>query len=283
MTLYFSRMSRRRRLPSLLRGFSVRDLAAPGFSRAVSIASAIAVLLIMIGLGAHAAGPAVGKLTWLGQSCFLLETAAGTRIVMDPLPKGLGYALPGGLKADAVTISHEHADHNNLGLLTNKPKILRGLTADKKGWTKIDEKVKEVSVRSIGVYHDGNRGAERGINTVFVFEVAGMRLVHLGDLGHELTDDQLSDIGAVDVVLIPVGGATTLDAHLATRVIDQLHPRVMVIPMHYKTDAATDKDLAAVDSFLAGKPNVRRESGNTIPLTPLKGRPGTEVVVLGYK
>ena len=252
-------------------------------SSPASLALALTAVLAS-GLGARAAGPAVvGKLTWLGQSCFVLETAAGTRIVMDPIPKGLGYPLPGGLKADAITISHEHADHNNLGLLSNKPRILRGLTADKKGWTKIDEKVKEVGVRSIGVYHDGNRGTERGINTVFVFEVAGMRLVHLGDLGHELTDDQLSEIGAVDVVLIPVGGATTLDAHLATRVIDQLHPRVMVIPMHFKTDAATDKDLAAVDSFLAGKPNVRREPGNTVPLTPLKGRPGTEIVVLGYK
>jgi L-ascorbate metabolism protein UlaG (beta-lactamase superfamily) len=226
---------------------------------------------------AQAAGSAIGKLTWFGQSCFLLETAAGTRILMDPLPKGLGYPLPSGLKADAVTISHEHGDHNN------KARVLRGLTPDKKGWTRIDEKVKEVSVRSIALYHDSNRGADRGLDTAFLFEVAGMRIIHLGDVGHLLTDDQLSAIGAVDVVLIPVGGTFTLDAHTASRVVDQLRPRLLVIPMHYKTDVVTVKELAGVEPFLAGKPNVRREEGNSLPLTPLKGRPGTEIVVLGYK
>ncbi len=236
-----------------------------------------------LGPVARAAGSSVGKLTWFGQSCFMLETNAGTRILMDPISKGFGYPLPAGLKADAVTISHEHPDHNNLALLGNKPKVLRGLTADRKGWTRIDEKVKEVSVRSIAVYHDGNRGAERGINSAFLFEVAGMRILHLGDLGHLLTDEQLSAIGAVDVVLIPVGGTFTLDAHQASRVVDQLHPRLMVVPMHYKTDVSTTKELASVDPFLAGKPNVRRETGNSVALTPLKGRPGTEIVVLGYK
>src|SRR3954451_13218043 len=242
------------------------------------------VLAGALALHARAAGPPViGKLTWLGQSCFVLETAAGTRIVMDPIPKGLGYALPAGLKADAVTISHEHADHNNVGLLTNKPRILRGLTADKKGWTRIDDKVKEVAVHSVGVYHDENRGAERGLNTVFLFEVGGMRIAHLGDLGHLLTDEQLSAIGSGDVVLVPVGGAFTIDARQATRVVDQLHPRLIVIPMHYKTDVLPIKELAGVEDFLAGKPNVRREATNTIPLSTLKARPGTEIVVLDYK
>jgi L-ascorbate metabolism protein UlaG (beta-lactamase superfamily) len=257
-----------RRLSLLALGFVAAGLsgAVPPARRALAASSSV-----------------VGMLTWYGQSSYLREPAAGTRIVMDPIPTGLGYPLPPGLKADAVTVSHEHADHNNLGLLVNKPRILRGLTADKKGWTRIDEKVKEVSVRSIPVYHDGNRGADRGLDTAFLFEVAGMRIVHLGDLGHLLTDDQLSAIGAVDVVLIPVGGAFTLDAHTAGRVVDQLRPRLLVIPMHYKTDAVTIKELAGVDPFLAGKPNVRREEGNTIPLTPLKGRPGTEIVVLGYR
>ena len=106
-----------------------------------------------------------------------------------------------------------------------------------------------------------------------------MRIVHLGDLGHLLTDDQLSAIGAVDVVLIPVGGTFTLDAHKASRVVDQLHPRVMVIPDALQDRRGHDQGAGGVDAFLAGKPNVRREAGNIIPLTPLKGRPGTEIVV----
>ncbi|HVZ74162.1 MAG TPA: MBL fold metallo-hydrolase [Polyangia bacterium] len=251
------------------------------FFAAVMVAGVALGALVM---HARAAGPPViGKLTWLGQSAFVLETATGTRIVMDPIPKGLGYDLPAGLKADAITISHEHPDHNNVGLVVNKPRVLRGLTADKKGWTKIDEKVKDVAVRSVGVYHDDQKGAQRGLNTVFIFEVGGLRIAHLGDLGHLLTDDQLSAIGSVDVALVPVGGTYTLDAYQATRVIDQLHPRLVVVPMHYKTDALTIKELATVDEFLERKANVRREPTNTLTLTPVKARPAVQIVVLNYK
>jgi L-ascorbate metabolism protein UlaG (beta-lactamase superfamily) len=232
---------------------------------------------------ARAATPVGGKLSWLGQSCFVLETAAGTRVVMDPIPKGLGYDLPPGLKADVVTVSHEHPDHNNIGLLTGKPRVLRGLTADKKGWNKIDEKVKDVAIRNVGVYHDEQRGAQRGLNSVFIFEVGGLRIAHLGDLGHLLTDEQLSAIGSIDVVLVPVGGSFTIDAYQATRVIDQLHPRLVVIPMHYRTPVLTIKELQTVDEFLVRKANVRREAGNTLTLTPVKSSPGAEIVVLNWK
>jgi L-ascorbate metabolism protein UlaG (beta-lactamase superfamily) len=252
--------------------------------RILSLGPLVAALSVGLGLYAMAApAPVVGKLSWLGQSCFVLETAAGTRVVMDPIPKGLGYQLPLGLKADAITISHEHPDHNNVALLANKPRVLRGLTADKKGWARIDEKVKEVAIRSVGVYHDDDRGASRGLNTVFVFEVSGLRIAHLGDLGHLLTDEQLSAIGSVDVALVPVGGFYTIDARQATRVIDQLHPRLLVIPMHYKTDVSTIKELAGADEFLAGKSNVRREPTNTLTLTTVKARAATEIVVLQYK
>jgi L-ascorbate metabolism protein UlaG (beta-lactamase superfamily) len=243
-----------------------------------------AVLAGALALHARAAGPPViGKLTWLGQSGFVLETAAGTRIVMDPIPKGLGYDLPAGLKADAITISHEHPDHNNVALVTNKARVIRGLTADKKGWTKVDEKVKDVAIRSVGVYHDDKRGAERGLNTVFVFEVGGIRIAHLGDLGHLLTDEQLSAIGSVDVVLVPVGGAFTIDAYQATRVVDQLRPRLVVIPMHYRTAVSTIKELATVDEFLERKANVVHEPTNTLTLTPVKQRPAVQIVVLSWK
>ncbi len=229
-----------------------------------------------------AAGP-VGQLTWYGHSCFLLESAGGARIVLDPLSAGLGYALPSGLTADAVTISHEHSDHNNVSLLTNKPRILRGLTADKKGWMRVSEKVKDVTIRSVGVYHDDAKGTQRGLNTVFVFDVGGVRIAHMGDLGHVLTDQQLSDIGSVDVVMIPVGGFFTVDAHAATRVVDQLRPRLIVIPMHHKTDVTTTKELAAAEAFLSGRPNVRRLSSNTVPITALKTRPSAEVILLNHK
>jgi L-ascorbate metabolism protein UlaG (beta-lactamase superfamily) len=229
-----------------------------------------------------ATAPVVGKLTWFGQSCFLLETAGGTRIVMDPYSKGIGYELPTDLKADVVTISHEHPDHNNVAMVANKPRVIHGLTPDRKGWTRVDEKLKDVAIRSVGVYHDDKHGAERGLNTVFVFEVGGLRIAHLGDLGHPLNDEQQAAIGSVDVLLIPVGGTFTIDARLATRLVDQLRPRLLVVPMHYRTAASTVKELDPVDEFLEGKPNVRRVTERALTLSLLKARPAAEIVVLPY-
>jgi L-ascorbate metabolism protein UlaG (beta-lactamase superfamily) len=202
---------------------------------------------------------------------------------MDPFPKGIGYDLPQGLKADIVTISHEHFDHNNVAFVSGKPRVIRGLTADKKGWARVDEKLKDVSIRTVGVYHDAEKGAKRGLDTVFIFEVGGVRIAHLGDLGHVLTNQQLAAIGAVDVLLIPVGGTFTIDALTATQVVEQMRPRLMVIPMHYKTDAVTIKELEPVARFLDRKPHVRRETTQTIALSPMKARPAAEVVVLPHR
>jgi L-ascorbate metabolism protein UlaG (beta-lactamase superfamily) len=249
--------------------------------RAAAVAGLV--LACLAATAAQAAPHPVAYLTWYGQSCFLLESAKGTRIVMDPIPANLGYLPPADLRADAVTISHEHPDHTNVALLQGKPRILRGLTADKKGWMRIDEKVKDITVRSVGVYHDTKRGAENGLDTVFIFETGGVRIAHLGDLGHRLTDQQLSEIGSVDVVLVPVGGGGALDAQEATYVVDQIRPRLLVIPMHFKTDVTTSKDLAPVDAFIAGRTNVRHEPRNRIPVTGLRIKPAAEVVVLGYK
>ena len=232
---------------------------------------------------ARATSRPVAYLTWYGQSCFMLESANGTRILMDPVAGNMGYLLPADLHADAVTISHDHPDHNNLAMLQGKPRIFRGLTPDKKGWVKIDDKVKDITVRSVGVYHDQKRGADSGLDTVFIFETGGVRIAHLGDLGHALTDQQISAIGSIDVVLVPVGGSTTLDAQTATYVVDQVRPRLVVIPMHYKTDVVTSKDLAPVDAFLAGRPNVRHEKSNRIAITGWRYKPSAEVVVLDYK
>ena len=118
---------------------------------------------------------------------------------------------------------------------------------------------------------------------MFIFETGGVRIAHLGDLGHVLTNDQLAAIGAVDVLLVPVGGKFTIDGLMATRVVEQLRPRIMVIPMHYKTDASTIKELEPLALFLDGKTNVRRETASTIALSPMKPRPAAEIVVLPYR
>src|SRR5262249_17868267 len=103
------------------------------------------------------------------------------------------------------------------------------------------------------------------------------------DLGHVLNDEQLAAIGAVDVLLVPVGGKFTIDGLEATRVIEQLRPRIMVIPMHYKTNAVPIKKLEPLTEFLDGKRNVRHETSNRMALSPMKPRPAAEIVILNYR
>ena len=133
---------------------------------------------------------------------------------------------------DLVTVSHEHSDHNAVSLAAGSPIVLNGLAGN--DWAKIDQTVKGVRVRTVGVYHDDTQGSQRGKNAIFVFDVDGLRLAHLGDLGHTLSPEQIKDIGPVDVILIPVGGFYTVDGKAATEVVNQLNPKI-VIPMHYKT------------------------------------------------
>jgi L-ascorbate metabolism protein UlaG (beta-lactamase superfamily) len=226
---------------------------------------------------ARAAEP---TLTWHGQSCFVLTTPGGARVLMDPIPGTIGYPLPSPITVDVVTISHEHPDHTNTSLAAAHPRVLRGLTEGAKGWAKIDEKIKDVRIRNVGVWHDEKQGAERGLNSVFVFEFGGMTVAHLGDLGHLLTPEQLAAIGKVDLLLVPTGGVYTLDEPTAWKVIEQLKPRQVVVPMHYKTEALKIP-LHTIDAFLKGHSNVRRPGTNTMTLT--KPAHGPEIVVLSWK
>jgi L-ascorbate metabolism protein UlaG (beta-lactamase superfamily) len=199
---------------------------------------------------------AVG-LRWYGQSMFLLTSPAGTAVLVDPFGQ-IGYTLPPPLDSDVATISHEHQDHNN-DALAGSGTVIRGLTSD--GWTDVDQAFGDVRIRSVRTYHDASQGAERGRNAVFVYEIAGLRFAHLGDLGHMLTEQQASQIGPVDVLMVPVGGGFTIDAAGATEVTNRLAPK-LVFPMHYKTDKIAFP-LATADPFLEGK-TVERVGSTTI-------------------
>ncbi|HLB24045.1 MAG TPA: MBL fold metallo-hydrolase [Dehalococcoidia bacterium] len=218
---------------------------------------------------------AVG-LRWFGQAMFVLTSPGGTTVLLDPF-NDIGYTVPPPLNTDVATITHEHPDHNNAGL-GGTATLFRGLTAD--GWTDLDETVGDVRIRTVRTYHDDAQGAQRGRNSVFVFETAGIRIAHLGDLGHQLDDQQLGAIGNVDALMVPVGGTFTIDAAGATAVTNALNPK-MVFPMHYKTEKAGGS-LATADAFLEGK-TVQRVGSTDLRLARADIPDTLTVYVLDYE
>jgi L-ascorbate metabolism protein UlaG (beta-lactamase superfamily) len=224
-------------------------------------------------------------LTWFGQSTFVLKTSTGLNSLLDPAGSGTGYDIPMQSGIDLVTVSHEHSDHNAVNLADGSPIVLHGLAGN--DWAKIDQTVKGVRVRTVGVYHDDTLGSQRGKNAIFVFDVDGLRLAHLGDLGHTLSPEQIKEIGPVDVILIPVGGFYTVDGKAATEVVSQLDPKI-VIPMHYKTADLSQSlagRLAPVDDFIKAMGNTATmsEVGQTVTIERGKLPAGRTIMVMKYK
>jgi L-ascorbate metabolism protein UlaG (beta-lactamase superfamily) len=216
--------------------------------------------------------------TWYGQSMFTINVANGPLIAIDPVGASVGYKVSPINNVDAVAVTHEHADHNNVALAPGSPKILRGLAGN--DWAKIDETIKGARIRTVNVYHDDSQGSTRGKNAIFAIEANGLKIVHLGDLGHLLSPDQVTAIGPVDVLMIPVGGNYTIDPARATQVMDSLKPRA-VIPMHYKTAVSTPA-VGPVDDFLKDK-TVERVAGNKIAFSAPTLPKTMTVYVLGYE
>ncbi|OGO06356.1 MAG: hypothetical protein A2Y92_00460 [Chloroflexi bacterium RBG_13_57_8] len=208
------------------------------------------------------------KIKYLAHAAFLITSDSGVRIVTDPYATGRGLNH-GEIKetADIVTVSHEHGDHNNAAAVKGSPKVLRSGAA-----------VKGINVKAVPAAHDGKGGVERGKDTIFCFDVDGVRVCHCGDLGHVLTAEQVEAVGGVDVLLIPIGGFFTIDAGNATRVVEQLKPKV-VIPMHFKTEKI-EFPITGVDEFLKGKDNVTRVNGSEIELKAGSWPAATQVMVL---
>jgi len=188
------------------------------------------------------------EIVWLGHSCFRLR-AREAAIVTDPCPKSIGYNI-GRPAADIVTVSHEHTGHNAVEAVAGSPRVVRGPG---------EYEIAGVLITGIRTYHDNQKGAEQGPNTAFIVEAENLRLCHLGDLGHQPTPEQVEVIGAVDVLLVPVGGGNTLGAAAAAETVSLLEPK-LVIPMHYATPATTRK-LDPLDRFL-------KEAGASPTLTP---------------
>jgi L-ascorbate metabolism protein UlaG (beta-lactamase superfamily) len=181
------------------------------------------------------------NITYFGHSCFKIEEKINDQnisIITDPFTKEVGLKVPN-VEADIVSVSHDHFDHNNISSLRGNPFVV-----DTAG----EFDIKGVIIEGVRSYHDDKQGQDRGDNIIFRFDVEGLSLAHLGDLGDVLDNKQLEKLGGVDILFIPVGGKYTLDAKKALEVISQVEPRI-VIPMHYKTkDSKIDID--GVDKFI---------------------------------
>jgi L-ascorbate metabolism protein UlaG (beta-lactamase superfamily) len=129
----------------------------------------------------------------------------------------------------------------------------------------------------VGAYHDAKEGSERGKNAIFVIETAGLRIVHLGDLGHLLSEKEIERIGPVDVLMVPVGGVYTINGAEAKKILEQLKPRQYILPMHYGT--AVYDEVMPPDEFLEDLPNVRRSSSNQLT-TNSNFKPSQPIVLL---
>jgi len=163
------------------------------------------------------------KIWWRGHASFIIETE-GKRLVTDPFDDKLGYPLKP-LKADIVTVSHDHWDHNAVETIQGRPRVIRDI-----GITDIDG----IRLEGFASFHDHKAGRKRGPNIIFKITAEGLNLVHLGDLGHSLDRAQIERIGYPDILLVPVGGTFTIDASEAQALVTELRPKI-VIPMHFST------------------------------------------------
>lgn len=165
------------------------------------------------------------KLKWYGHSCFGMTFANGTTLITDPFDDTVGYPLCTA-RADAVLSSHDHFDHNHIQSVAGNPKLINTPGA---------HEINGVRITGTHSFHDPEQGKLRGENVIFVVEADGLRIAHLGDLGHMPNEEQLKAISGVDVMLIPIGGTYTITTPQAVEVIAQAKPRT-AIAMHFKND-----------------------------------------------
>lgn len=173
--------------------------------------------------------------------------------------------MPSGIEADFVTISHEHIDHNNTSSLASDFTSLSGCLPGNQKFNYIDTTLNGVHIYNVASYHDPGH---HGLNSIFILEIEGIRIAHLGDIGTELSKDQVSEIGAIDILLIPVGGKFTIPLDVADSIVSQLCDGSIIVPMHYRTEEFDSLPHSAED-FLRGKDDVVRTHQTEMMISPL--------------
>lgn len=212
---------------------------------------------------------------FLGHACVRIRGRDGV-VVCDPFGREIGFDI-GKPSAHVVTVSHDHPDHNNAAAV--KPMREQAFVIDGPG----EYEVSGILITGVRTYHDNQKGAELGFNTVFIILLDDVTFCHLGDLGHELSQSQLEEIGNVDVLFVPVGGGETIGPAEASNVISQLEPRI-VVPIHYGSgQLALEYQLAPLEKFTheMGIKEVNPEDKLNVTTANLPGEgEETRVVVL---
>lgn len=178
-------------------------------------------------------------ITCLGHAKFLLELENGMRLVTDPFDASTGYPVVP-VRADVVLVSHQHHDHNALDTVQGYTRVL-----DAPGTHTLST---DVSVEAMEAFHDGEQGRLRGKTLLSVISAEGLRVAHLGDLGHMPDEKQTALLRDVDVLMVPVGGHYTIGPEQAKAVCDMLNPRI-ILPMHYRTTYNASWPIAPVEDF----------------------------------
>lgn len=190
------------------------------------------------------------KISYLQHSSFKISGKTSAReevtLITDPFdPKMVGIPYPK-QSADIASVSHKHADHNaieNINGTPNKDYIL----IDTPG----EYEIKGLIVNGIKAFHDNTNGSERGTNTIYQYDFEEAHVVHLGDLGHDLTAEQRSALENVDILFVPIGGQYTISPKEAWKIVESVEPAI-VIPMHYKTPkhGKDFAELATLEDFI---------------------------------
>ncbi|MBE5781065.1 MAG: MBL fold metallo-hydrolase [Clostridiales bacterium] len=216
------------------------------------------------------------KINYHGHACFSVELSNGATLLIDPYNDSVGYPVKD-RKADVVVCSHNHGDHNYVENLPAGFTLAQGVEA---------AKVCGFGLKGVETYHDGNGGSERGKNIVRCIDADGVRIVHLGDLGHKLSDEQVAAIGKCHVLMVPVGGYYTIDAETAAEVTEQLRPTV-AIPMHYRTKESSSLPIATQEAYMElmrqNEYAVSEYSSATLELNPEDLPRAKRVLLMEYK
>jgi L-ascorbate metabolism protein UlaG (beta-lactamase superfamily) len=215
------------------------------------------------------------EIEWYGQSAFRIQDGE-TTVAIDPFPDlaeisegRFTYPPIAGLSAQLLLVTHEHFDHNGVEVVGGDPAILRSTAG------RLESPVGEVV--AVASEHDEVAGIARGPNTIFCFELDGVRVCHFGDFGQRaLRAEQAEALGSVDLLFLPVGAGPTIGAEQAAEIVSSLSPR-WVVPMHYRTERVTF--LEPADAFLELVERVHRPAGAVFETGELPDADGPLAVV----